>query len=97
MKVALEHVESTLGDLWEVDLDTGYSGRGMFGRTCLGLVTSLSGWALANEVRSALDYTVYAEQEDFLDYLLTHEPTVDSMGLDMIYYWPGLQVEDEED
>lgn len=92
MKVNIEDVESTLGDLWDIDVRTDYSGRGMFGKGCLGLVTSRTGWWLANEVREAQEYTTYAEQDELLDYLLTHEPLVDSMGLGTIYYWPSVQV-----
>lgn len=92
MEVAQEHVESTLGELWDIDIRTDYSGRAMYGKTCLGIVTDMSGWGLAAEVRNALEYTSWAEEEDFLDYILTHEPRTDSMGRGTIYYWPGVQV-----
>lgn len=95
MKVALEHVASTLEEIWDVEVRTEYTGRAMFGKGCLGLVTDKSGWALAMEVRDALAYTSYAEEDELLEYLLTHEPRVDSMGLGTIYYWPGLQVTDD--
>lgn len=96
MKVAREFVESTLEDAG-LDVRMDYGGRGMYGKDCLGIVTDGSGWALATQVMEAQEYTSYAEEDDLLDYLLTHEPRVDSMGLGDIYYWPGLQVIDEED
>lgn len=98
MDIAQKHVDNTLGELWGVAVLEHYIGRGIYDTPCLALVTSKSGWALAVEVRDLYEGAAWGEEEDLLDYLLTHEPSTDSMGLDTVYYWPGVQVtEDEED
>lgn len=61
----------------ELGLDTrnNYSGRGMFGRTCLGVVGSMQDLdTLLSEVKGSAKGL-----------------RKDSMGLDYIYYWPDIE------
>lgn len=90
-KAAIERIFDR-ADLDPAGIDWDYSGRGMFGRTCVGYVTS-DGDGVA-PVMFTLGYamgTLYAdvpgdgEVEDGF-----HNARTDSMGLDMIVYWPEL-------
>lgn len=66
-----------------------YSGKRMYGRECVGFVGTyhqLTSFLLETALRfSSLDY---GEYEDFL---LGMER--DNMGLDLIFYWPDVDVE----
>jgi len=70
-----------------------YSGRGMYGKTCVGVVVDST-----TEVAPIL-FEEYKEAEGddeyraLLDALLSTAPHTDSMGLSMIVYWPGVRVE----
>lgn len=63
-----------------------YSGRGMYGRSCVGIVYDNA------EVVGAFMYFLAEELEmDYLDLLLDLGfGAVDSMGLSKISYWSGL-------
>lgn len=65
---------------------TGYSGRGMFGRKCIGLV-----WDSPDEYA---DF-VY-ELQQITDIRLSGAAQ-DNMGRSMITYWPGYQADDTEE
>lgn len=95
MKIAQEFVDNTLGELWDVEVRVDYSGRGMSGKQCLALVTNKTGWGLARDVREALEYATNGEEEDLLDYILSHEPRGDNMGFSTVYYWPSVQVTED--
>jgi hypothetical protein len=89
---------STLGEFHDADdIRTDYSGRGMYGRTCLGYTGSdvvLFAFRLAVEAAKA-DMEDGDEPDLFTveDYLMTlGEPTSDSMGRGAIFYWPGVTV-----
>jgi hypothetical protein len=57
-----------------LEIRPSYSGRGMFGATCLGVVGSMADLdTLLSEVRGSAKGL-----------------RKDSMGLDYIYYWPGI-------
>lgn len=86
----------TVTDLaYEADLDVddvfpAYSGRGMYGEQCLGLVCNIGQFArFVQQVSRRV-----AEGDDELAELEAELPNVrtDSMGLGTIYYWPGIQV-----
>lgn len=82
-----------LADFLDGDLNESYSGRGMMGDECFGISTSQSGWDLSRTVQDGLDSEVPGSDEHAaLEYLSEHEPRTDSLGLDTIYYWPGLTV-----
>lgn len=63
-----------------------YSGRGMYGKTCLGIVTDASLWKLHSAIAEVASY------DDSLSALSDNEPCVDDMGLSNIYYWPNVSV-----
>lgn len=70
-----------------------YSGRGMYGRECVGLVVSNVFSAVA-ALYSGLSRVV-ADEIDLEDYLealsdVIRETRQDGMGLDHIIYWPAL-------
>jgi hypothetical protein len=81
----------------EAELHTAYSGRGMYGATCFGLSGSrvnlvAMGWRLCelNGENAIEDYEGVAFNSD-------NSICVDSFGLDRIYYWPSIQVLEEDD
>lgn len=63
-----------------------YSGRGMFGDTCFGLVGS------RNDVIRFFMELVKAGKEELADDLLNAMST-DNMGFDTIFYFPRFQLE----
>ena len=63
-----------------------YSGRGMFGKSCLGCVVEKSTNLL--EVGAALG-------EEGVT--IPHNTKMDSMGLGTIVYWPGVAYAEEEE
>jgi hypothetical protein len=75
-------------------LTTTYSGRAMYGKTCLG-VTFPSGAMLAE-----LYFFVgrFAERtEEYEHFVCLPQERQDSMGLGTIVYWPEVEVTDESD
>ncbi|MBF6332459.1 hypothetical protein [Nocardia transvalensis] len=68
-----------------------YSGRGMFGATCVGVVVERSGhaglfvMALAEALADANDTSAFEEAAE-----LFANQREDAMGLDTIVYWPNL-------
>ena len=90
-----EDIITTLCDFHdEDDIREDYSGRGMYGRTCLAytgedmiLFTFRLAAELAKEGEDDADlFTV----EELL--IMIGDPTVDQMGRGLIYYWPNVQV-----
>ena len=84
-----ELLEAACHDHSIVVFHNNYSGRGMFGRTCVGIVGSMSDCmcVIASVIKEAasdrdisLDYTV----DTLLDF------SQDSMGRDVILFWPLL-------
>ena len=72
-----------------------YSGRGMFGKTCLGIVANNIGKAVAAILRNIDDPDVIEEFAGVLENLHT-----DSMGKSSIFYFPNFEfgeTEDEDD
>lgn len=64
-----------------------YSGRGMYGATCVGIVMNPSDLLTLGANISALD-----DQE--LRVWLMNRYSTDSMGYDTIVYWPGVTCDD---
>lgn len=58
-----------------------YSGRGMYGRTCYGIVTS----------SDPAEVIASAEEQGLTD------GRADSLGLDVIVYWPHFKPEADDD
>lgn len=83
------------------DVRFDYSGRGMYGGTCVGIVTD-SVWRLQSDLNEARqdygeDYEEEEEDEevyDMLTFMLDIEPSTDNMGLDLIFYWTSVRVEE---
>lgn len=74
----------------ESTVRTDYSGRGMYGGTCLGLVGTTA--AAAALLWALCDVTGY-ELPDLLSELAMRDGwKEDSMGLQAIHYWPGITV-----
>jgi hypothetical protein len=81
------------------DVRTDYSGRGMYGSECFGIVSDGSGWTLAQSLSEMLADAREAEYYDLeadLETLLEREPTTDSMAFDTIFYWPNVRVSEED-
>ncbi len=73
----------------DVELREKYSGRGMYGRECPGITGSMEGcMAVISEVIKAAHMQGDLEFEDIVDTLLDFKQ--DSMGRDIILYWPEL-------
>lgn len=84
----------------DVDVRTNYSGRSMYGRTCVGVTGSSSdiNSVIAGVIMELSDLAV--EGPDARDQMREHIETLlnyaqDSMGMDRIYYWPGLMLQDQ--
>lgn len=83
------------------DIRTDYSGRSMYGRTCLGYTGSdivLFTFRLAVEtVRAEMDAddedepSLWDVEEKLHEF---GEPRSDAMGRGAIFYWPGVTVEE---
>jgi len=73
-----------------------YSGRGMYGRKCVGIVTGDSLWSVRGTLEDEKTDSVEGDEYgEMIDYMLKHEPDVDSMAGDFIFYWPGLQLAED--
>lgn len=77
-----------------------YSGRGMYGKECLGVVDSDS-FEVIGDVVAALHKSGLVNGEDgfAVDDLTSFIKSAnqDSMGLDTIVYWPSLEYHEEYD
>jgi hypothetical protein len=96
----------------EVRFYNGYAGRGMYGRTCVGISGPVTfcqqvlatvikdlGWRVSSVVKESDDNKsaeVMDQYESAIDTLVTFSQ--DNMGYDIIMYWPSLDpiVEEEE-
>ena len=76
-----------------------YSGRGMYGKECIG-VESAYGSVEQDKVTLAILKALYPDRdeltwEEVMDLMETlPRPRHDSMGLGMIVYYPGLTIEE---
>jgi hypothetical protein len=83
----------------DVSVRESYTGRGMFGRSCPGLTGSMSGCmaVIAEVIKEAHTAGVDNDEvvfEEVVDTLLDFRR--DSMGRDVILYWPELPAFEEE-
>lgn len=76
----------------DISLTTDYSGRGMYGKTCFGLIYGGSVGQLCACFLRGLDDDTMDEMADLFDEMRT-----DSMGYDTIYYFPGWTLDEDED
>lgn len=84
---AIEESDIGFGQDLDQILDYDYSGRGMYGRSCIGL--------RVDSMKQAVQVLVaVAEHDADLARLLAEEFTTDSLGMGIIAYFPGVQVAD---
>lgn len=83
----LFHFEET-ADVCEMDIRQAYSGRGMTGQNCIGVVGTLE-----NYTDFLIEFMQCAYSAGCSDQLLRTLKSVrqDSMGMDDIFYWPKIQ------
>lgn len=98
-KQAIENIADAAGLDPEDNVRTGYSGRGMFGRKCLGITGSISDLvSFTTEAVRQDEYNEASADESpeaqalhgFVRYI--EDVSTDSMGLDSIFYWPDVEV-----
>lgn len=81
------------------DVRSDYSGRSMYGRTCIGFVTDVSlvdfGIRLVAELQTLNEVNQY--QEDWKDFDIEdfHGSCTDNMGYSTIVYFPNISVEEK--
>lgn len=72
-------------DIWDEDVRIGYSGRGMYGTRCFGVVTDLTNYSL---------FVVNLNERDpDLALAAMRSVTSDSMGFSTIYYFTDLSTD----
>jgi hypothetical protein len=74
-------------EIMEDDLRLDYSGRGMYGDKCVGIVV---------EDPSALIEFVLALADSGTDTSWLRNVRMDSMGMSTIYYWPSVSVKEDD-
>ena len=84
-------IESGLEFEWEARVYKDYSGRGMYGRTCTGIVTTapaaIVGAAIvAAAMDNLLEGDSIRDSEDVKELFCLIPTRSDNLGLDMIYY-----------
>ena len=95
---AVDEVTEILYEMYGTGSDTSfrddYSGRGMYGKVCVGFVVATNG---VLSVGAALAQALEEDYPTLLHYMITHS-CMDNMGHDWIVYFPGVTLaEDEED
>lgn len=99
-----EFVLSDAIDLAGLDHDqlrTDYSGRGMYGSTCVGIVGTLNHAILFVTALALIENDPFEEEtmtsldamEAIGEFVRGYTMSQDSMGLDSIFYWTGIQVD----
>lgn len=75
-----------------------YSGRGMYGKSCVGVTCGRTeAFSLGVKVGAAVAAAGEEDAESSVEALADLWTQVDSMGHDMIVYFPGVAWEREED
>lgn len=91
-------LEDAADDL-EFELRKDYSGRGMYGKKCIGIVTGQTGFQIALKLGEfSRDYLSRLGYEELIDEM-TRNCFQDSMGIETIFYFPRIQwgKENQED
>lgn len=112
MKLTLELTAAEWTELMnfsddEFEFRTDYSGRGMYGRTCPAIVGSLRDYVnlvaeIALEVGrweggdNTRDWDEASRVKPILNALVT-DVSIDSMGLDQVFYWRNIRIVAEVD
>lgn len=68
---------AAIAEQLDIEATTTYSGRGMYGATCFGIIGS---------TRDLVTFLRALDDED-ADALI--DPSIDSMGVDSVFYWPS--------
>lgn len=92
-KDVLDEISDGMQNTLDVRFESDYSGRGMYGNGCFGLIGSMN--ALMDFTAAAADVL----DEDQMG-ILIRALTIDNMGHDFIFYFPGVttdEIPDEED
>lgn len=83
-----ECIKEFVADNERYELFEGYSGRGMFGRTCLGVIVRKGD----SYMEFLMKLTHYLCQQGVEDVDLSLDGvSIDSLGLDMIVYFPHIR------
>lgn len=77
-------------DIEEDYLRWDYSGRGMYGRSCFGIVGRMADYS-----RFLVALATEGEEGHDVAWELTDRVSTDNMAYDTIFYFPGAQIEDE--
>ena len=84
-----------LSSSFDMDVRPNYSGRGMFGKTCLGIDTDHSAFVVAvNVVNAIYNMQDIDENERELLFEAVEGTRQDNMGLGYIYYWCGISYDE---
>lgn len=80
---------------YSVEFYNGYSGRGMYGKKCVGITGQTEGcrFVIAEVIKEAHN-TKDADFEELVDTILNFSQ--DSMGRDVILYWSDIAAIEEE-
>ena len=91
--MARAHLE-VIAQIDGIEIYDAYSGRGMYGRTCFGIVTDDPISAVIQLTRTLME-TCDIDPDDTVDLLdaLSEGACQDSMGLQAIVYWSHISVE----
>lgn len=82
-----EAIKNFINESEQYELYEGYSGRGMFGRSCLGVVVK-QGYSFMEFI---INLTRYMDDNDVDDVDFKLEgATYDNLGLDTIVYFPNI-------
>lgn len=98
--VAFDYAQD-IADNWDYSskIYEDYSGRGMYGEKCFGIVASNPGVAsVFLTILAAAKVEKNPEEFDAASDIheLAASMRLDNMGIDMIYYFPGWQLSEEE-
>jgi hypothetical protein len=82
-----------------LDVRTDYSGRGMMGKRCLGITVDSIGELLCAiaEISNIMGRDRMDEEFGELFTILNEDTRSDNMGYSTIYYFPSVQIEEDEE
>jgi len=94
-KLTAEQLEKLTDAIEEVGADAlPYSGRAMFGESCLGIIPNTD---TARYFLYLAQILIENEEQEILDLLLEEPSKEDSLGKGIIVYFPNLLVDDDEE
>lgn len=93
LEIELTKLIITIADDYGLEVRTDYSGRGMYGKTCMAVVgRDVDFWQFTLALGG--EFATHDEGMEMLD-MMGDPPSRDNMGLSMVWYWPGLQFAEE--